>query len=673
MGSYDFDSLSAATTAATSTSTASATAGGAAVSGALELAPLLAQAQAIGYANHAQLITASVPWRPIMAGMGAASGIAGALHAGVQQPSAPGAQTAVVVGPSGSEHDTSGGDVFTDKLGRIRIRLLWQGTLADADGASSGSASCWVRVAQRSAGAGMGLQFIPRVGQEVLVQFLGGDIDRPIVVGALYNGQGEGGVKPTPGGQDAKGAGQDSNPHADNPFQHSSDQRAAGQGNLMAAGTGGKSPPWFGSVHGKHGASEAALSAGGQANSAAVWGIRTKEWGNADPSSGYNQLVFDDNDSASQLGGNQQRIHLKTTQSATELSLGHLIHSADNHRGSLRGQGFELRTDAYGAIRAGAGLHISTYPIGHSASSRDSAGDNSAALALLKQAGTLASSFSKAAGTHTTARLASCEGAQGKAQSAINAKAAPLAALHKSAATQVGTQSLAQAQSDAGKKGTSPSADKLPHSGDAILSLAAQGGITAAAGQSLQCSNSETISLASGQDSQNFTGGSLRMHSGQAIGLLAGAVGKGETVGAGSRGLTLAAGKDPVRLEAQAGEIHIQAKQRLNIQSANAHIDWAAAKKISLSTAQGANITLQGGNITIQCPGKLTVHASAKKFDGPAKLDYPLPVLPNEKNTWVDIQAHYDDAWNTPWPLSKLKFDVGGKVVTQTAKVNKLK
>ena len=76
--------------------------------------------------------------------------------------------------------------------------------------------------------------------------------------------------------------------------------------------------------------------------------------GGSGSGAGYNQLAFDDNDSA--VGGNQQRIHLKTTHSATELSLGHLVHTAANHRGSLRGQGFELRSDAYGAIRAGDGL-----------------------------------------------------------------------------------------------------------------------------------------------------------------------------------------------------------------------------------------------------------------------------------------------------------------------------
>ena len=601
----------------------------------LDHSAALAQAQAIGYANVCELLEAQLPWRPLLSG-GVPGGVPGGASGGASgsalqaTPSAPGAQTALVVGPNGTDSDTSAGDVYTDKLGRIRIRLQWQGSLADADGATSGTASCWVRVAQRSAGGGgggggaMGLQFIPRVGQEVLVQFLGGDMDRPIVVGALYNGQGEGGLRPTPAGAQAKQASSGKDSQDNNPFASSSDTRAAAQANLMAAGTGGKSPAWFGSAHGKHGQSESGVSAGGQANSAAQWGIRTKEWGNTELSTGYNQLVFDDNDSASNIGGNQQRIQLKTTQSATELSMGHLIHSADNHRGSLRGQGFELRTDAYGALRAGHGLHLSTYALHHSASTRDPAGDNSGALALLKQAKVLSETFSKAAGTHSTVKLAVHQGSIDSSKSALDDKAAPMAALYKMAATQVGHKDLDTAQSDASKKSITPQADTLPHSGDAILSLAGLGGIAAVAGQSLQLSNSETTSLMSGQDSQSITGGSLRIHTGQAIGILAGAVDKGEE----GKGLTLIASKDPVRYEAQSNEIKIQAKQLVNIQSANGHIDWAAAKKISLSTAGGANITIEGGNITIQCPGKLTVHASSKKFDGPAQMSYKLPFMP---------------------------------------------
>ncbi|MDB5953102.1 MAG: rhs element Vgr family protein, partial [Massilia sp.] len=78
----------------------------------------------------------------------------------------------------------------------------------------------------------------------------------------------------------------------------------------------------------------------------------------------------------------------------------------------------------------------------------------------------------------------------------------------------------------------------------------------------------------------------------------------------------------------QADELKVQARDEVNVISANAHIDWAAAKSISLSTAGGANITISGGNITVQCPGKITINAGTKNFSGPDRLAYPMPALP---------------------------------------------
>jgi uncharacterized protein (DUF2345 family) len=80
------------------------------------------------------------------------------------------------------------------------------------------------------------------------------------------------------------------------------------------------------------------------------------------------------------------------------------------------------------------------------------------------------------------------------------------------------------------------------------------------------------------------------MHAGQAIGILGGAIAPGE----GNKGLSLMAAQDPVRYEAQSDLIHIAAKDLVNIQSANSHIDWAAAKTISLSTAGGPSFPLFG-------------------------------------------------------------------------------
>lgn len=85
-------------------------------------------------------------------------------------------ETATVVGPKGE-------DIHCDDHGRVKVQFHW-----DLNGTSDEKSSCWLRVAQPWAGAGWGAQFIPRIGSEVLIGFLGGDVDQPIVMGSLYNG-----------------------------------------------------------------------------------------------------------------------------------------------------------------------------------------------------------------------------------------------------------------------------------------------------------------------------------------------------------------------------------------------------------------------------------------------------------------------------------------------------
>jgi uncharacterized protein (DUF2345 family) len=316
---------------------------------------------------------------------------------------------------------------------------------------------------------------------------------------------------------------------------------------------------------------------------------------------------------------------LKSTYAATELNLGHLIHAADNYRGSFRGLGAELRTDAYGAVRAGAGLLITSYRINHSATARDAAGEAAAAIAMLSQASRLAESFSSAAQTHQTVALAGHIGAHKASASVLDNKSAPLKALLTSVSGMVGKDSLDAARSDAAAKSTAGGDGKLPHFTDPLIAIAASAGFGANAGQSLQLANGETVTVMSGQDTQFVTGGQMRVHSGQAIGVLGGAV----KAGAGGLGLQLIAAKDAIDIQAQADELKVQARDDIKVISANAHIDWAAAKRISLSTAGGANITIEGGNITVQCPGKIKVHAGKKSFTGPGSLDYPRPAFPN--------------------------------------------
>ncbi|MEO2216988.1 type VI secretion system tip protein VgrG, partial [Chromobacterium vaccinii] len=89
----------------------------------------------------------------------------------------------------------------TDAQGRIKVQFHWQrpDEHPTIGAGLDDKSSCWLRVAMPSAGAGWGHQFIPRIGQEVLVDFIEGDIDRPVITGVLYNGS-----HPTP---DFSGAG----------------------------------------------------------------------------------------------------------------------------------------------------------------------------------------------------------------------------------------------------------------------------------------------------------------------------------------------------------------------------------------------------------------------------------------------------------------------------------
>ncbi len=92
-----------------------------------------------------------------------------------KKPRAEGVQSAVVVGRSGQEIDT-------DEFGRVRVQFPW-----DREGKKDENSSCWVRVSHGWAGAGFGMITTPRIGHEVLVGFLGGDPDDPIIVGRVFN------------------------------------------------------------------------------------------------------------------------------------------------------------------------------------------------------------------------------------------------------------------------------------------------------------------------------------------------------------------------------------------------------------------------------------------------------------------------------------------------------
>ncbi|QGZ64851.1 type VI secretion system tip protein TssI/VgrG [Paraburkholderia acidisoli] len=113
------------------------------------------------YSNEFEVLPATVPFR------------APAL---TPRPVVAGTHTARVVGPSDEE-------IWTDSQGRIKVKFYWdRATVTDQN------SSCWVRVAQSTAGPGWGHLFLPRIGEEVVVSYVDGDPDRPLVTGCVYNG-----------------------------------------------------------------------------------------------------------------------------------------------------------------------------------------------------------------------------------------------------------------------------------------------------------------------------------------------------------------------------------------------------------------------------------------------------------------------------------------------------
>jgi type VI secretion system secreted protein VgrG len=114
------------------------------------------------YSNQVVCIPSDVPFHPPRL---------------ARRPFVQGPQTALVVGPRGDE-------IYPDKFGRVKVQFHW-----DRAGKYDEDSSCWIRVSQAWAGKGWGAVSLPRIGQEVIVDFLEGDPDQPIITGRVYNGE----------------------------------------------------------------------------------------------------------------------------------------------------------------------------------------------------------------------------------------------------------------------------------------------------------------------------------------------------------------------------------------------------------------------------------------------------------------------------------------------------
>jgi type VI secretion system secreted protein VgrG len=407
-----------------------------------------------------------------------------------------GPQAALVVGPAGQ-------NIWTDGLGRIKVQFPW-----DRVGQKNQHSTCWIRVSSPWAGNQLGGIQIPRIGQEVIVDFYGGDPDLPICTGRPHNQNNE--------------------------------------------------PPW-------------ALP-GQQALSGFRSRELTEEGGNSAPGRS-NHVVLDDT-------AGKIQAQLKSDHQHSQLSLGHITRIEDNAgRKDDRGEGFELRTDGHGVLRAKHGLLITT-----------EARDNARAHALDS--------------AETLARLVT-----GSDQHENLSEAAKQAEAHE-AGDQDEVIKAIKAQNDAIKgQGGNKAGGLFPELDEPHLVLASPAGIQASTSQSTHIASLEHNALTSGGHTSVSAGKSLLVSAKEAIRLFA-----------FKTGIKLVAANANVDIKALTKSIHLLAKLDITL----------TANKITITAKE--EVVINGGtsysrwnNAGIEhgTQGLWREHAGIHSTVGPKSLPVP--------------------------------------------------
>ena len=455
-----------------------------------------------------------------------------------------GAQPALVVGLADAV-------ATTVRDHQVRVQFAWQrGQAANAGGMGHdtderGSApgnetsGTWVRVAEALAGPNWGSQFTPRIGTEVLVDFIEGDIDRPIIVAQLYNGS--------------------------------------------------DAPPFSAGVD--SGANHAGV----------LSGIHSHNFDGG----GYNQWQLDDTPG-------QLRMRLATSTAASQLNLGYLIvQPSSSQRGAYRGSGFELRTDAWGVVRGGEGVLLST-----SARSAQGAGvtstqfDAAEALSSFKAA----QSLGKTLGDAATAQKALTSKAAAKAQEDFIGLIDPKAK-GKHAGT-VGGQQAVKAQEGSHELDASKPVEKF---GAPIVLIDSAASVNFATPAS-------TV-LFAGKQLNWTTQGDVHMTAAHTV---ASVSANATSLFTHAGGIQVIAANGPVSLQAHTDQLEILADKEITVISVNDSIEIKAKEKIVLQAGQ-SSITLEGGDITFACPGNFTVKGAQHFFDSGASKAMLPQTLPDTR------------------------------------------
>ncbi|AUM27063.1 MULTISPECIES: type VI secretion system Vgr family protein [Acinetobacter calcoaceticus/baumannii complex] len=317
-------------------------------------------------------------------------------------------------------------------------------------------------------------------------------------------------------------------------------------------------------------------------------GIRSKEV----DGSGYNQLRFDDTTG-------QISAQLHSSHGATQLNLGNLSHPKDKAESEGRGQGFELRTDEWGAIRAAKGILLT------SESSEQAQGEQ-----LTR------SNIKENINFHTES----------------NKYFKELASAHEVDEPDLDSQDSLKEKFD-----------KWNESSDALVALHSESAMILDSKESLQLAAKQNIDVSTPKNLQFFTGKSW----------IAKALDK-ISIFAKHAGIKIKSGEGDVDIAAQKGKMTLASKQQMHVYSLNDFVRIESGKGI-LITAGGGYIKIQDGNIEIACPGLMELKAGQIQTKSGASLSSQLPAMPELKSQYDEhFILHYPDGE----PAKNLKYRI---------------
>ena len=337
--------------------------------------------------------------------------------------------------------------------------------------------------------------------------------------------------------------------------------------------------------------------------------------------SGYNQWLMDDSTG-------QVRTQIHSSHGCSQLNLGYLIDQRGNNRGALRGSGFELRTDNYGALRAQQGLYLTTWKRSEGQGGQI---DVSEAQQQLKDSEQRLHILSETAQQHNADSL------------------------------QAGLDSLTQMNADAdvmyGNDNASPSqgpGEQKRKGGDTDWAIRSGGrGKTPGYQQPLLIASSPAdIATVTPKNTHLHSGKHLTVSTGQDINLASGksllaSVAQSISLFAQNAGIKLFAAKGKVEIQAQSDDMELTAQKAIRITSTADCVEIAAQNGILL-TSGGAYIRIKDGNIEIHAPGTVDVKGAKRVFSGPASLNHNFKALP------VGTALNYDNQFKILWGVSEL-------------------